>query len=1064
MLIIKRDGSKVKYDKKRIFNAISGANNDVYDEKMNEEEIENITKLVEKEIFKYDEISVEKIQDIVERKLMEHGFFSVSKEYIMYRYKHMIRRINSENLMDKYKDILFTDAKDLDSKRENANINTDAPMGIMLKLGTDGAKHFLSEIIPKEFYEAHKSGRLHYHDADFSLITFNCCQIDLLKLFKGGFSTGIGYLREPNSIRSYAALACIAIQSTQSDMFGGQSINAFDYAMAEGIRKSFKKSLKKYINIYNYYFNKNIDIENLPDIKYLQELSGELYESYINKLIEIGIDKVEAEKNYNLACKEVEEETKQAMEAMIHNFCTLRSRSGGQVPFSSINFGTDTTPEGRLAIYETLRAIDSGLGDHSTSLFPISIFRILKGVNYEAGEPNYDLFKYACKVSARRMYPNFLNCSASYNLKYYKPGNYNTLAATMGCAHGTELVIYKYNEICYAENFEMMWNRINAEIKTHNHSEYKECDKLFIWDASNDRFVRVLKVIHNKFISNWTELTFNGRSVIVTDDHPIYTVDGRKLVKDLTTDDFVESYFKMPKMSGIFTTNTSLAYSFGVFTVCRTIDNSIMMNRNDKVKNKALKYFEFITNNRIMEISIELRESGLEKTEIRFLRENGFHDYINLIWGEYSNHHIPVEILSMDNETRKHFLGGIIDGNSKVDHKFNFSVSWINKTLALQFIALIQSLGIPGKIEKENSSYIVHFKCPEFMRKYIITKEKRDMCRNIENIHYTRKLKVKEIKPLNIIADSYDVETETDKFTLSFINSGNCRTRVISNVNGPEETGGRGNFAFVTLNLPYYALMANGDINKFYEIYDKHIQIAHDYLLWRLQIIADKKVYNFPMIMGEHVWMGSDKLHKNDSIREVLKHATYSIGVCGLSECLIALTGKHHGESDESQKLGLEIIDYLGNKLKEYTEKEKMNWSAFASPSESTAGSMLKACRKQFGIIPRITDKMYLTNSSHIDVNYKISAIDKIRKEAPYHEKFTAGQIMYIEYDGDPLDNLQAFEKLIKTMCEYDASYLAINHPLDRDPVCGYNGIIKNKCPICGRSEHSSWRKLQIKE
>lgn len=397
-----------------------------------------------------------------------------------------------------------------------------------------------------------------------------------------------------------------------------------------------------------------------------------------------------------------------------------------QTPFSSINFGTDTTPEGRLAIRETLRAIEAGLGNGETSIFPIAIMRVMKGINYEPGDPNYDLFQYACKVSAKRLYPNFLNCSASYNIKYYKPGNYNTLAATMG-----------------------------------------------------------------------------------------------------------------------------------------------------------------------------------------------------------------------------------------------------------------------------------------------------------------------------------------------------CRTRVIGNVNGPEETGGRGNFSFVTLNLPKFALEAKRQLGsdasfeevltKFYEIYDHYIELSHDYLLYRLQIIADKHVFNFPFLMGQGVWMGSDKLKPTDTIRDVLKHCSYSIGMCGLAECLIALTGKHHGESEESQKLGLEIIQHLRDRTDEYTRLEKMNWSAFASPAESVAGKFQASNRREYGIIPGVTDRMYQTNSTHVPAYYKIKAIDKIRIEAPYHEKFNAGQIGYIEMDGDPSQNVDAFERLIKAMVDADMGYIAVNHPLDRDPVCGYTGIIKNECPHCKRKEHETW-------
>lgn len=299
-----------------------------------------------------------------------------------------------------------------------------------------------------------------------------------------------------------------------------------------------------------------------------------------------------------------------------------------------------------------------------------------------------------------------------------------------------------------------------------------------------------------------------------------------------------------------------------------------------------------------------------------------------------------------------------------------------------------------------------------------------------------------------------------------------CRTRVISNVNGPEETAGRGNFAFVTLNLPKFALEAKRQLGndcsrekllqKFYEIYDKYIKVSHDYLLYRFQIIADKHVYNFPFLMEQGVWMDSDKLKITDSVRDVLKHATLSIGFCGLSECLVALTGKHHGESENAQRIGLKIIDHLRSKTDEYTRIEKMNWSTFASPAESTAGSLQRANRKEYGLVPGVTDKPYMTNGHHVNVGYKIRAIDKIRIEAPYHEKCNAGTISYVEMDGDPSKNPEAFEKLIKTMCDADMGYISVNHPVDRDPVCGYTGIIENECPHCKRKEHETWKHKTI--
>ncbi|MBQ9441755.1 MAG: anaerobic ribonucleoside triphosphate reductase, partial [Selenomonadaceae bacterium] len=536
-IVTKRSGSKVNYDREKIFNAIAGANRDASTEndKLSAEDVERVTNSVESAISEKNNIGVEEIQDQVEKSLMAHNFFDVAKQYIVYRQKHTQRREAQKKLMETYRDIFFTDSVKVDLKRDNANINTDASMGIMLKLGAEGAKHFVDNyVLPEEFRAADSENFIHIHDKDFSLITLNCCQIDLLKLFHGGFSTGHGFLREPQSIRSYASLACIAIQSNQNDMFGGQSINAFDYAMAEGVRKSFKKILKaELLRACEF-----CDVEPHGEIDFnICTYSEKENPAAVENLTSIvGSEKL-AKKIYSQACKDVEEETHQAMEALIHNFNTLHSRAGAQVPFSSINYGMDTSPEGRLATREVLNAIEAGLGNGETPIFPISVFQLKAGVNYHIDDPNYDLFRQACKVSAKRLFPNFVNLDAPYNLQYYKPGDYNSYVATMG-----------------------------------------------------------------------------------------------------------------------------------------------------------------------------------------------------------------------------------------------------------------------------------------------------------------------------------------------------CRTRVMSNVNGAEQSGSRGNFSFVTINLPKLAIEAKGDIEKFFELFDKYIQISHDYLLFRLKTIEEKHVYNYPFLMGQGVWLGSDELKLTDSIKDVLKHASYSIG------------------------------------------------------------------------------------------------------------------------------------------------------------------------------------------
>ena len=576
--------------------------------------------------------------------------------------------------------ITVLQAKDSDLKRDNANINGDSPMGAMLQYGANTAKEYnLEYLVDPEIAKLHHDGWIHIHDLDFYAWTTTCTQIELRKLFKNGFNTGHGHLRAPKSIGSYAALAAIAIQSNQNDQHGGQSIVDFDYAMAEGVRYTYQKYLKEGYTI----------CERLNDLK---------------------------DKGWILdyAMEKTTRDTYQAMEGLVHNLNTMHSRAGAQVPFSSINYGTDTSWEGRLAIEQLLLATEAGLGNGETPIFPIQIFRVKEGVNYNPDDPNYDLFELAMKVSAKRLFPNFAFIDAPFNLQYYKPGHPETEVAYMG-----------------------------------------------------------------------------------------------------------------------------------------------------------------------------------------------------------------------------------------------------------------------------------------------------------------------------------------------------CRTRVMGNVYDPsrEIAPGRGNLSFTSINLPRLCIESKGDYLTFFKLLDKMLDATMQQLLDRYKIQASRVVRNFPFLMGEGVWMDSDELSPDDTVGEVLKHGTLSIGFCGLAECLVALNGKHHGEDEFSQELGLRIVGYIRDYCNRKSAELGMNVTCLATPAESLAGRLLRSDRERYGIIKGVTDREYYTNSFHVPVYYHLPALKKIDIEAPYHALTNAGHISYVELDGDPTKNLTAFERVVRHMKEAGIGYGSINHPVDRDPVCGYNGIINDTCPCCGRSE-----------
>lgn len=728
--IIKRDGRRAPFELEKIANAIFKAAqaSGGQDYQMAYDLAEKVKQWLDNDP-QLQNPTVEQIQDMVEKVLVKNGHARTAKKYILYRNERTRTREMDTKLMKIYEDLTFQSSLENDIKRENANIDGDTAMGTMLKYGSEGAKQFYEMfILDSEHAKSHREGDIHIHDLDFLTLTTTCCQIDLLKLFHNGFSTGHGFLREPNDIRSYSALACIAIQSNQNDQHGGQSVPNFDYSMAPGIRKTYRKlyiqNLIKALEVFAECADSQAQAKQLcaqleqqtgkvpvlaADNGFDEALEAALQQEYNT---EIAAKCMKFVKKY--ANKETDKAAFQAMEALVHNLNTMHSRAGAQIPFSSINYGTDTSPEGRLVMEKILLATEAGLGNGETSIFPIHIFKVKEGVNFNPGDPNYDLFQLACRVSARRMFPNFSFLDAPFNLQYYKAGRPETEAAYMG-----------------------------------------------------------------------------------------------------------------------------------------------------------------------------------------------------------------------------------------------------------------------------------------------------------------------------------------------------CRTRVIGNVFDPsrEIVNGRGNLSFTSINLPRIGIRAHGDVDFFFEDLDRKIDLVIDQLLARFAIQSQKKVRNYPFLMGEGIWLDSDKLKADDAVGEVLKHGTLTMGFIGLAECLKVLIGAHHGESEEAQNLGLEIIGHMRARADAASRKFKLNFSVIGTPAEGLSGRFVKLDREKYGAIAGVTDREYYTNSFHVPVYYSISAFDKLRLEAPYHALTNGGHISYIELDGDPTKNLEAFEAVVRYMKEIGIGYGAINHPVDRDPVCGYTGIIDDVCPRCGRHE-----------
>lgn len=740
--IQKRNGAIVPFDAAKIYYAIQRACLAAEDT-MTDADFNYVTQKVTEAALEHDVPAVEQVQDLVEQKLIQLGFAPTAKEYILYRAEHAKIRNSESSLMDIYKRLTYSDAASENIKRENANIDGDTAMGTMLKYGSEGSKYFiLNYVLPKDIATAHIRGDIHIHDMDFYMLTETCCQIDLISLFRHGFSTGHGHVREPKAISTYSALACIAIQANQNEMHGGQSIPNFDYAMAEGVSKTFEKeyfhSLTSYMMI-RYAFSEE---DGTAICEQITEQLGRILtmsdsEAVLSILKSDSVNQILLTQghlydwdavhafSWKQAMQETRIQTRQAMQALVHNLNTMHSRAGAQVPFSSINYGTCTSPEGYMVIDCLLDSTMDGLGNGETPIFPVQIFKVKEGVNYNPGDPNYSLFKKAIKTSAKRLFPNFSFIDSPFNFEYYKEGDPNTEVAYMG-----------------------------------------------------------------------------------------------------------------------------------------------------------------------------------------------------------------------------------------------------------------------------------------------------------------------------------------------------CRTRVLGNTYDPSRsiTYGRGNLSFTSINLPRIGIDSKGDLDTFYKILDEKIDLVIRQLLHRFKIQSLKKVRNYPFLMAQGIWIDSAKLSMDDTIGEVLKHGTLSVGFIGLAETLVALTGQHHGESAESQKLGLEIIGHMRQRMDEASKEYGLNFSLLATPAEGLSGRFVKIDQRKYGSMEGITDREYYTNSFHVPVYHQIRSFEKIQIEAPYHALTNAGHISYVELDGDTCRNLEAFESVVRYMKEQEIGYGSINHPVDRDPICGYNGVINDVCPRCGRRDGEGVSLEKLKE
>lgn len=756
-----------------------------------------------------------------------------------------------------------------------------------------------------------------------------------------------------------------------------------------------------------------------------------------------------------------------------------------------------------------LKTTWDGLGNGETPIFPIQIFKMKDGVNLKPDDPNYDLFKLACKVSTRRLYPNFENLDAPYNKVLYKEGNPETEMATMGCVEQDEIIEYSINKHKFIEPFGIAYNRVKeyvSKTQKQGKSEYINTEdfNIRIKDSHTKEFVKVKKFIKNTDVDNFRVLKMNqGFSITLTGDHPLPVIGkGRTFVDDIEVGDKLEVDTNVQVEEKTITTkyfgnSFDTAWLLGLLITDSAYSSSAITASLGMDEQDIVKKMDSVISNLGYRLHVKEQHRGVKGDYID-ASIRGIEGLVNArselaeLFGGFNkkDRYITSYLLNTTKEFRQYLLAGLIDGDGSIavskdrdgePRSARFSLGSTNKKLALTELYLIRSLGLKTKLMRNNYSsknnnvrWLIEFEITDdIINKIACSKKSTDKL-------YIPRCEFSDIDTVEVVeiqqyADeneestiSYDVETESDRFDVSCIRSHNCRTRIGTNVYDPDKEviPGRGNLSFTSINLPRLGIQANGKIDLFYKLLDKQLKLVHRQLLERFELQCRKHPRNYPFLMGQGIWLGSDKLGPNDDIRDILRHGTLTVGFIGLAETLVALTGKHHGESEESQKLGLEIIQHMRDYTDAWSKDEHMNYSIIGTPAEGLSGRFIRMDKNIYGVIPGVTDKDYYTNSSHVPVNFPISATKKIDIETPYHAIENGGHILYVELDGDPTKNLKAFRKLVKYMHDAGAGYFAINHPNDYDPVCNYVGIIDDVCPRCGRREGEAmtmemWNKIK---
>lgn len=1069
--VIKRDLRLVDFDASFIQNAIKRAMDEVgVDDYSCAENIANdIAKVIE---ASPDFYSVEKIQDMVEEALMESSHKDVARAYILYRDKRSkARNSKSDEVIAG-----IINAEHNDITRENANSDANTPAGMMAKIASERSKEYVDNyLIPNDAKQFIDANLLYPHDKDYwPTRSLTCIQHPMDKLLEGGFVAGHGESRPAKRIETASILCAISLETVQNLMHGGQAIPALDYYLAPYVRKTYIEELKKVERI------AGVDLSSCYD---------ETVEDYIEKSTD-SLPQLERLKQ--LAINETVHRVHQAMEAFIHNMNTIHSRAGNQVVFSSVNYGTDTSAEGRCVIRELLLTTERGVGGGSTAIFPIQIWKLKAGVSKNPGDRNYDLYQLACRVTARRFFPNFLNLDASFNQDSAwvesDPRRFEHEVACMGCVDGKEVITYKKDGKLFVTSFEKFWNNMKKDFEVRNSSEegfaegqFIDLDGVEIQDVHG--FVECLRIIKNPDNSDWMKVTLtNGRVLMVTSNHPWSVKEkGVVLTKDLVLGDKVTVSTTQIAEESVTSNNEELAWLKGFILCDGCYDGQMMstigMDEIDiaekycDVFQKQIQSHTFIREQHrgTKGDYIELKNYNYGEGKISKFRRTLRSEFDGLRKIERS---IPQWVFTSKENVRAAFLAGMMDADGYINSnrdRAKCQIGSTNKTLSIQTMLLAQSLGIPAKIYEnhycserpEAIRYRVEFDAFDLLALHMASKKKKaHVTKLFEPINFNEGT-VSSIEFIGFRDEcSYDVTTESEHFVVSGIRSHNCRTRVYENRHGKKTSIGRGNLSFSTINLPGLAMSVmnieneNERVQTFFKKLIELVQATVNQLYERYKFQCEAKAKQFPLLMSG-MWKDSNKLEPEDKVEPVLKHGTLGVGFIGLAECLIALIGKHHGESMKAQGLGLTIIGTMKSLVDGNAAKLNLNFSVLATPAEGLSGKFTKKDRIKYGVVAGITDKDYYTNSNHVPVYYHCSANHKAAIEGPYHELTRGGHIFYVEMDGDATHNIQAIDDIVRLMDKHNIGYASINHNRNRCLVCGFENAEKDlkRCPNCGSDE-----------